>query len=220
MPDRSSRAIGVTAEGEQLLGYGRRMIAMNDDIFSQMTGQAYERALVLGVPHDTIYPGIPWILQFFLRRVSADETSGVVVLDASFEGAFCGRAALYFPCQRRSRRSQWRDFGDLANGVVWGTVGVGVGVVVAAFALASEPHCEFRASMMTALDRAGLPWEMALDSESTRTVEAVVAADLAVFAQIKGTNAPRLEDISHGGHRQKWARNQSICMSQTWLRAR
>jgi DNA-binding transcriptional LysR family regulator len=36
--------IGVTAEGEQLLGYGRRMIAMNDEIFSQMTDQAYEGA--------------------------------------------------------------------------------------------------------------------------------------------------------------------------------
>lgn len=53
--------------------------------------------------------------------------------------------------------------------------------------------------MMKALDRAGLPWEMAVDSESTRTVEAVVAADLAVFAQIEGTNAPQLEEVSHGG---------------------
>ena len=65
--------------------------------------------------------------------------------------------------------------------------------------LASEPHCQFRKSMMEALDRAGLPWEMALDSEATHTVEAVVAADLAVFAQIEGTNAPQLEEISHGG---------------------
>lgn len=42
--DRPSRTIGVTAEGEQLLGYGRRMIAMNDEIFSQMMNQAYEGA--------------------------------------------------------------------------------------------------------------------------------------------------------------------------------
>ena len=65
--------------------------------------------------------------------------------------------------------------------------------------LASEPHCQFCKSMMKALDRAGLPWELAVDLESTRTVEAVVAADLAVFAQIEGTNAPQLEEISHGG---------------------
>src|SRR6056297_1848512 len=50
--DRSSRTIGVTAEGEQLLAYGRRMIAMNDEVFSQITDQAYEGVLVLGVPHD------------------------------------------------------------------------------------------------------------------------------------------------------------------------
>ena len=34
----------MTAEGEQLLGYGRRIIAMNDEIFSQMMNQAYEGA--------------------------------------------------------------------------------------------------------------------------------------------------------------------------------
>lgn len=87
--------------------------------------------------------------------------------------------------------------------------------------LASEPHCQFRKSMMEALDRAGLPWEMALDSEATHTVEAVVAADLAVFAQIEGTNAPQLEEISHGGGALPEMGEKLINMyPQTWLRAR
>ena len=115
--------------------------------------------------------------------MSADKTSGVVVLDASFEGPFAeGQCYIFLVSE---------DHVDPIGET-----------------LASEPHCQFRKSMMEALDRAGLPWEMALDSEATRTVEAVVAADLAVFAQIEGTNAPQLEEISHGGGRcQKWAKN-------------
>lgn len=74
--------------------------------------------------------------------------------------------------------------------------------------------------MMEALDRAGLPWEMALDSEATHTVEAVVAADLAVFAQIEGTNAPQLEEISHGGALPEMGEKLINMYPQTWLRAR
>ena len=63
--DRSSRTIGLTTEGEKLLSYGRRMIAMNDEIYAQMTDQEFEGVIRLGVPHDIIYPAIPQVLQLF-----------------------------------------------------------------------------------------------------------------------------------------------------------
>jgi hypothetical protein len=40
---------------------------------------------------------------------------------------------------------------------------------------------------------------MAVEGSSTRTIEAVVSADLAVFIQIEGTEPPHLERIGHGG---------------------
>ena len=66
--DRSARTIGLTAQGEQLLGYGRRMIAMNDEIYRKLTAQEFEGELKLGVPHDIIYPTVPRIL----KQVAAD----------------------------------------------------------------------------------------------------------------------------------------------------
>ncbi len=63
--DRSGRTIGLTPAGEQLLGYGRRMLALNDDIFSKMTDDGFEGTLILGAPHDVIYPAIPRVLQLF-----------------------------------------------------------------------------------------------------------------------------------------------------------
>jgi hypothetical protein len=65
--------------------------------------------------------------------------------------------------------------------------------------LAFEPFCQFRQAVQRALDSAGIPWEMAIDSESSRTIEASVSADLAVFAQMDGTEVPHLVKVDHGG---------------------
>ena len=43
-------------------------------------------------------------------------------------------------------------------------------------------HCIFRPLATAALDQAGIPWDMVVDSESDRTVEATISADLAVGA--------------------------------------
>ena len=57
--DRSARKVALTAAGEQLLGYARRMLALNDEVFGRLTHDAYEGEIVLGVPHDIVYPVIP-----------------------------------------------------------------------------------------------------------------------------------------------------------------
>ena len=40
--DRSGRTIALTASGEQLLAYARRMIALNDEVIGRLTDQAFE----------------------------------------------------------------------------------------------------------------------------------------------------------------------------------
>ena len=36
--DRSGRGVSLTNQGEQLLSYGRRMLALNDEVMARMTG--------------------------------------------------------------------------------------------------------------------------------------------------------------------------------------
>ena len=195
--DRSSRTIGLTPEGEQLLGYGRRMLSLNDEVFSQMTDAAYEGTLVLGVPHDIIYPAIPKVLQIF----SAEYPRMRVQLLSSWtfrlkELLAEGQCDIILTTEDHVDPN-----GEtiVTRPMVWYGAPGGSAWQKRPLPIASEPHCQFRKSMMKALDQAGIPWEMSVDSESTRTVEAVVAADLAVFAQIEGTNAPQLEEVNHGG---------------------
>ena len=66
--DRSTRQISLTAEGEVLLGYARRMLALNDDALQRLTLDKHEGEIVLGVPHDIVYPSIPQVLHRFARE--------------------------------------------------------------------------------------------------------------------------------------------------------
>lgn len=63
--DRSGRTIALTASGEQLLAYARRMVALNDEVIGRLTDQAFEGEVKLGIPHDIVYPVIPRVLQRF-----------------------------------------------------------------------------------------------------------------------------------------------------------
>ena len=49
--DRTGRGIALTAQGEQLLSYARRMLVLNDEVYGKLTSNAYEGEVTLGVPH-------------------------------------------------------------------------------------------------------------------------------------------------------------------------
>ncbi|MGR3468675.1 MAG: LysR family transcriptional regulator, partial [Shimia sp.] len=63
--DRTGRTIALTPTGEQLLGFSRRMIALNDEALSRLTDDGFEGEIRLGVPHDIVLPLIPQVLKRF-----------------------------------------------------------------------------------------------------------------------------------------------------------
>ncbi|MCV6585307.1 MAG: LysR substrate-binding domain-containing protein, partial [Marinibacterium sp.] len=65
--------------------------------------------------------------------------------------------------------------------------------------LAFGRHCSFRPRVIEALDGAGIPWELAVETDSDRAIEATVSADLAVHTMIDGTEPSHLVQVDHGG---------------------
>ncbi|MGD8421539.1 MAG: LysR family transcriptional regulator, partial [Gammaproteobacteria bacterium] len=59
--------------------------------------------------------------------------------------------------------------------------------------------CAFRAGVTTALEAAGIPWSDQVISENEIAIEAMVAADLCVSAELLTANLPGREPIEHGG---------------------
>ncbi|WP_420858964.1 LysR family transcriptional regulator [Marivivens marinus] len=195
--DRSGRGIALTPAGEQLLGYARRMLQLNDEALRKMTGSDFEGVLRLGVPHDIVYPVIPKVL----HRFAADYPRVKVQLASSFT------RVLRSQFERGELDVILTTEGGVDQGgetlttlpLVWVGAPGGQAWKQRPLPLAFEERCRFRQEVQAQLDRAGVPWEMAVESESTRSIEATVSADLAVHAMLEGTEGQMFQQIPHGG---------------------
>ncbi|MEJ5216699.1 LysR family transcriptional regulator [Cognatishimia sp. D5M38] len=193
--DRSGRGIALTPAGEQLLGYARRMIALNDEIVRRLADEEYEGEISIGVPHDIIYPAIPAVLKQLrsaypriqVNMVSSNTSElipqfqkGEFDLILTTEPTRGGEQLCSLPLTWMGAK----------GGATWRR---------RPLRIAGGRICSFRPRMLAALEEAGIEWENAVDTASDRTVEVTVAADMAVCVMIEGTEPPHLEIIDHGG---------------------
>ncbi|CUJ86970.1 LysR family transcriptional regulator [Shimia thalassica] len=195
--DRSGRGIALTPAGEQLLGYARRMVSLNDEVIRRLTHEEFEGEITLGVPHDIVYPVIPRAMQQFAAaypRVKVHLISSYTrALRSQFDKGECD---LILTTEAQSA------FGaELLCTLPMAWVGAPGGATWRRrpFRFASGANCVFRSNAIRALDEVGIEWEMAVETNSERTVEATVSADLGAMAMIEGTQPPYLEVIEHNG---------------------
>lgn len=195
--DRAGRGVSLTPAGDQLLGYARRMLALNDEIFGRLTQAAHEGEVVLGVPHDIVYPGVPQVLKAFAR----DFPKMKVTLNASFTRSLQAQFARGECDMILTTEDSVGPGGETLNELplVWIGAKGGQAWRQRPLRLAHEQSCFFRQPTQAALDRAGIPWVMAMDGSSTRATEAIVSADLAVHTMLAGSEPAHVERIAHGG---------------------
>jgi DNA-binding transcriptional LysR family regulator len=195
--DRSTRKLAPTAAGEQLLGYARKMLALNDEVFTRLTTPQAEGEIILGVPHDIVYPAIPPVLKAF----NAEYPKMRVMLMSSFTKTLKEQFAQGECDLILTTEAQLGEGGETVTELplVWiGAIG-GSAWRARPLRLAFEQRCYFRAGVQAALDASGIPWEMAVDGSSTRAVEASVSADLAVHTVLAGSEPQAVEWVNHGG---------------------
>lgn len=195
--DRSARTISLTPEGEQLLGYAKRMIALNDEAWGRLTADEYEGEVVLGVPHDIVYPALPQVLSRFAAecpRVKVQLiSSNTMELKAAFKAGEC---AIILTTEDAA------DAGGetlVENDLVW------VGAPNTSIwrnrplPIAQARICSFKPVALRSLDRANIPWNMVIDSDSDRSVEATLSADLGIGVMLQNSIPRHLAEVEHGG---------------------
>jgi DNA-binding transcriptional LysR family regulator len=182
---RAARKLALSPEGEQLLSYGRRMLALNDEALSLLSSSACEGEIRLGVPHDVVYPAIPGILKRMAQaypRVRINLVSSFTLLmkqdfaRGGFDVMLTTEEAPDAGAEVLSSR-----------GLVWVGAQDGNAWQRRPLRLGFKDTCIFRTRAQTALEAAGIPWEMATGGESEQAVEATVAADLAVSVRMVGS---------------------------------
>jgi DNA-binding transcriptional LysR family regulator len=182
---RAARKLALSPEGEQLLSYGRRMLALNDEALALLTSASCEGEIRLGVPHDVVYPAIPGILKRMAQayprvRVNLVSSFTLIMKQDFARGGF----------DVMLTTEETPDPGAevlSSRGLVWVGAEDGNAWQRRPLRLGFKDTCIFRGRAQTALEAAGIPWEMATGGESEQAVEATVAADLAVSVRMVGS---------------------------------
>ncbi len=195
--DRSGRQVALTAAGEALLGYARKMLALNDEAMSRLTRDPHEGEIVLGVPHDIVYPVIPQVLQHFARSYPKMKVTLISSFTRVLKSQFGRGECDIILTTEDGVEPEGETLAELP--LIWVGAPGGMAWRHRPLRLAYEHNCIFRQSVQAALDAAGIAWQMAVESDSTRTIEASVSADLAVHTVLAGSEPPYVERIAHGG---------------------
>ena len=191
---RAARKLALSPEGEQLLSYGRRMLALNDEVLSRFSNVACCGPIRLGVPHDVVYPAIPGILRRMAQaypRVQINLVSSFTVLMK--EEFARGEFDVILTTEEHP------DPGAeilSSRPLVWVGAPGGNAWQRRPLRLGFKDSCIFRPTAQAALDAAGISWEMATGGESEQAVEATVAADLAISVRMAGSIPEGVEPLA------------------------
>lgn len=181
---REARQVRLTPEGETLLGYGRRLLKLNQEAVSRFLAPSVEGTVRVGTPDDVGTRILPQVLSRFARSHPAVQ---VEVL-AGRSGELVRRMAE----ERLDMVLITEGNDDLAPGLgevvhteplVWAGREGGVAARRSPLPLSvANAGCAWRAMALAALDRAGIGYRLAYSSEHCAGQEAAMIADLAVAA--------------------------------------
>ena len=195
--DRTGRGVALTGAGEQLLSYARRMLALNDEAWTRLTCDGHEGAIVLGVPHDIVYPAIPGVLQRFAAGFPRMKVQLISSFTLDLKAEFARGAADLILTTEEGCDQGGETLAEVD--LIWVGAPDGVAWRHRPLRLAFEEACVFRAAAINALDAAGIDWEMGVSTTQPRALEAIVSADLGVHAALEGACPPRMMPIAHHG---------------------
>ena len=183
--DRSARSVQLTPTGEQLLSYARRMLMLNDEAIARLTGADYEGEIVLGLPHDILYPAIPPVLAAFAQLYPRIRLHLLSHPTKRLREMFArGECDLILTTEE--------TVGEGAETLVrvplvWAGAENGVAFRTRPLRFAFCRNCIFSPIARAALDREGIEWISVVDAASDRASEAAVMADLAVYVILDDT---------------------------------
>jgi DNA-binding transcriptional LysR family regulator len=179
------RGLLLTATGEELLGYARRLLQLNDEALASLRAESPPELVRVGAPQDVAERWLPAALGRFARahaqarlELRVDHSRALLQLaragqldlcvhfaiDEPAEGLRLGTAATTFLAARRFTRADLADDEPLPLVLL-------------------EAPCAFRGAALRALDEAGRAWRIAVTAPSLSVLWAATAAGLGVTAR-------------------------------------
>jgi DNA-binding transcriptional LysR family regulator len=188
---KSGRKHSLTEEGELLLSYARRLLALNDEALLAVTAAGLHGAVRFGMTQDFAATWLTEALARFGRahpslrvdlRVDRSQSLAAAILadELDLALAFSGLPGKSEP-PLATLPVSWFAHPSLV---------LPPGQAVPLLVL--DPPCTFRQAAIDALERAGLPWRIVLASGSVSALWAAAEAGLGVVPRIALQVPPRL----------------------------
>ena len=195
--ERNGRGVTLTAAGEQLIGYSRRLLAANDETWERMKAAPATGEINLGSPDDLLNPHVPKVMRDFAGshpKVKVNLHSAQTV----FLKERLARGELDVIL---TTEPDLHPGGETlaARPLVWIGAPGGQAWKRRPFPLGTVAGCIFNKPAIERLSAAGFDWTVAVDSVSNPVMDANLAADRVVRLQMEGSVNLQVEEIRHGG---------------------
>jgi DNA-binding transcriptional LysR family regulator len=187
---RSRTAVELSAAGERLLGYARRILALNDEAVGRLREHKIEGAVRLGVMDDYGTHVVPPLLARFVAGypgIRVEMETGLTATMPARLGIAYDLVIAMHPVGDGEGEFLRREQAFWAADPAF-IPGEHDPLPVALY----PPGCLFRKWATEALDAAHRPWRLAFISHSLAAVESIAAQGLAVTVVKSGTFPPKL----------------------------
>lgn len=199
---KSGRGLQPTEAGEMLLGYARRILALNDEAAGALRGGGYEGWLRLGLQADFGEPVLTEVLGRFSRNHPRVQIEGRIGCNADLIArAESGQLDLALVWDDGQAHPQAERLASVPLAWIGATGHAPLSREGPLPIVALEAPCILRSLAATLLDRAGLSWRIAFVSPSLGGLWAATAAGLGL-----GLRSPvgcpagvsMLDPVAHG----------------------
>jgi DNA-binding transcriptional LysR family regulator len=192
---RDPRGLRLTAAGERLFGKAKRLLSLNDEIWTEMAGDAVDGEVRLGVPQDLISTWLPPVIKAYAQAFP--------------------QVAISLVCASSPELAEALALGKLDLALIEEPVGPSAGEclrverLVWVGAKAGTAHlkrplpvsmvvdtCAFRPVVLAALQQHGLSWRTVFENGNIDATRATVRTDLAITAWLASTVPADLDILS------------------------
>jgi DNA-binding transcriptional LysR family regulator len=192
--DRTSRSVALTRDGETLLAYARRILALNDEAVRRMVAPAVAGRLRLGVADHFVPRNLAPLLARFARTYPEVRLEVEVGRSHELRAAQAEGALDLVLGKRRDGETAGRPI--FTETVIWVAAPGWRPEPGAPLPLAMlPPGCMFRDRALAALARAGLAFEVVYVSASLLGVAAAAQAGFALTVLGRSGLPPGLEAV-------------------------
>ncbi|RVD55523.1 LysR family transcriptional regulator, partial [Mesorhizobium sp. M7A.F.Ca.ET.027.03.2.1] len=183
---RDRRGLRLTRAGEQLFGRGKRLLALNDEIWAEMAGTSVAGQVRLGVPYDLVGTLLAPVLKTYAETYPQIEISLVCASSPELTAALAAGTIDLAVIEERVGPSAGECLA--IDRLVW--VGAKGGIARAKRPLPVSivaDTCAFRPAVLAALGEHGLEWRTVFENGNIDATTATVRSDLAVTTWLAST---------------------------------